>query len=86
MNEHPVCVCYNWHTLHQSDKFCFVVKDFTLKSPFLDLRNELAGTLPREALKLRIDQIQSKADESKRIVLERHHQQISELANFSRLY
>jgi predicted urease superfamily metal-dependent hydrolase len=83
-NEHPICVCYNWNVLNQTNTHCFVIKDFTLKSPYLDLRNELAGTLPPDAIRRRLERIQYKTDENKRLALARHREQIDTLVGLIR--
>jgi hypothetical protein len=83
-SEHPICVCYNWNVLNQTNTHCFVIKDFTLKSPYLDLRNELAGTLPTDAIRRRLERIQYKTDENKRLALARHREQIDTLVDLTR--
>lgn len=74
----PICIRYNWHTT-QNDQYCFVIKDQSLISPYIDLRNELAGSLPKEAIASRLQIIQIQENETRLDVMERHQKQVSEL-------
>lgn len=75
--EHPVVVMLGWSTLGRN--CCFVVRQYTVKSAYLDLRFELVSRMPSLAIQERLEVIRSSEQDDRKMVLDRHQKLLRDI-------